>query len=321
MGYPTYQDINLEEIKEPGIYKFWVGLITDQLGMPMYLPVIIAKGSRPGKTLGITAAIHGNEINGIPIIHRLFRKINPMKLSGIIIGIPVVNIPAFLNKERRFVDDVDLNHIMPGIKDGNVSEVYAYRFFHKVIEPVDYLIDFHTASFGRINSYYIRADMDDKITAEMTHLMNAQIVVHNPPYDGTLRGAASAIGIPSITLELGNPNIFQRRIIIKAYQGLKNVLSYLGFVETPIEEYGNKTIYCTESEWIYTDKGGILRVLPRVIDIVRQGDEIANIQDIFGENIHRYYAPYDGVVIGKSTSPINQTGGRILHIGKIKPNE
>ncbi len=316
--YPIINEININAIPAAGKYYFWLNFISDALGMPSRVPVMIAKGRKPGKTIGITAAVHGNEINGIPVIHRLFRKLDPEKLSGAIIAVPVVNIPAYMNKERRFIDSVDLNHIMPGKKDGNVSEVYAHLICEKIIHNFDYLIDLHTASFGRINSYYIRADMEESVTAEITRLMNAEIVVHNPPHDGTLRGAASAINIPSITLELGNPNVFQRRIIIRAYQGLKNVLSHLGFIDYRTMTEGRRTIYCSDSEWIYTSGGGILRVHPGVTDIIKKGTEIANLQDIFGMTLHNYYAPYNAIVIGKSTSPINQTGGRIIHLGKIK---
>lgn len=319
--HPSIHEIDLKAIDKPGKYKFWLDLVTSPLGIPLKLPVMIAKGAKPGKTMGITSALHGNEINGIPIIHRLFRKLNTDTLNGAIIALPVVNIPAYFNKQRRFIDNVDLNHIMPGVHNGTVSEVYAYRFFEKVVKKVDYLVDLHTASFGRINSYYIRADMDEKITAAMTRLMNAEIVVHNPPHDGTLRGAASAIGIPAITLELGNPNTFQKRIILSAFHGFVNVLSYLGFINTPISEKERETVYCSSSEWIYTSEGGILRVLPGVTQIIDEGQEIANIQNIFGETIETYRAPYRSIVIGKSTFPINQTGGRIMHIGKIIGHE
>ncbi len=317
MTNPTIHDIDLNQIKKPGKYKFWLELITSPMGVPMRLPVMIIKGATPGKVMGITSALHGNEINGIPIIHRLFRKIEPENLKGSIVAVPVVNVPAFLNKERRFVDNVDLNHIMPGVENGTVSEVYAYRFFHRVVRNFDYLVDLHTASFGRINSYYIRSDMNEEVTAEITRLMNAEIVVHNPPMDGTLRGAASAINIPAITLELGNPNVFQKRIILSAYKGFMNVLSYLGFTEGAEVDDVRNTVYCSSSEWIYTTEGGILRVLPDVTDKITKGERIAYIQNIFGETIEDYIAPYDSIVIGKSTFPINQTGGRIMHIGKV----
>ena len=123
------------------------------------------------------------------MIQRLFREIDVNELRGTIIGVPVVNVPSFMRKKRRFNDGVDLNHIMPGKKNGNVSQIYAYRFIERLVKHFDYLIDLHTASFGRVNSYYVRADMEQEATKELALLQNADIIVHNPPSDGTLRGA------------------------------------------------------------------------------------------------------------------------------------
>ena len=101
--------------------------------------------------------------------------------------------------------------------DGNVSQVYAYRFFNRIVKHFDYLLDLHTASFGRINSYYIRADMANEIVRKMAFLQNAQIIVHNHPSDKTLRGTADQLGIPSITVEVGNPNVFQKWSFSRAF--------------------------------------------------------------------------------------------------------
>ncbi|MEM1123056.1 MAG: succinylglutamate desuccinylase/aspartoacylase family protein, partial [Bacteroidota bacterium] len=198
-------NLDFEQVPTGTIQRYWLNLVTDGMGQPVQVPIIVAKGRKAGKVLGLTAAVHGNELNGIPVIQRIFKEININELQGIIVGVPVVNIPSLLRKKRRFIDGQDLNHIMPGKPNGKVSEVYAWRIFHKIIQQFDYLVDLHTASFGRINSYYIRADMEDPVVKQMALLQNAQIIVHNPPSDGTLRGAADEKGIPAITLEVGNP--------------------------------------------------------------------------------------------------------------------
>jgi hypothetical protein len=207
---------------------------------------------------------------------------------------------------------------MPGKSDGNVSEVYAYRFFHKIVNQFEYLLDLHTASTGRINSYYIRADMAEPITRKMAMLQNAQIVVHNPPLDGTLRGAAESLGVHAITLEVGNPNTFQKGHIRTGLTGIHNLLIHLGMTEGEIELGEHLPIICDRSYWLYTDRGGILNVIPQVAEIVEKDQVVARMHNIFGDMIREYRAPEKGVVIGKSVSPINQTGGRILHLGMIR---
>lgn len=314
-GTKVVTELDLENVPKGTMCRYWIHLVNDGLGMPVYVPILVAKGKKKGPVLGLTAAVHGNELNGIPVIQRLFKEFNIEQMRGTIVGVPVVNIPSLLRNRRRFIDGTDLNHIMPGREDGNVSQVYAYRIVNRVVRYFDYLVDLHTASFGRVNSYYIRADMKEPVTRQMAMLQNAQIIVHNPPSDGTLRGAADALGIHAITLEVGNPNTFQKGLIRSGLTGIHNLLHYLEMTEGEIEQAELPAIGCERSYWLYTDTGGILTVHPSVTDRVKKGQLIASLRNIFGDLIREYHAPEDGVVIGKSVSPINQTGGRILHLG------
>lgn len=312
---PTILEFNLEDTPPKTIKKYWLKLISDGLGNAVSIPVMVARGKKDYPIVGVTAAVHGNELNGISVIQRLFSEIDVEELNGTIVGIPVVNIPSFARKKRRFNDGVDLNHIMPGKENGNVSHVYAYRFIDRIAKKFNYLLDLHTASFGRVNSYYVRADMSHPITKKLALLQNAQIIVHNPPSDGTLRGAADELGIHAITLEVGNPNTFQKKLIRSGIEGVHNVLSHLKMIPDQIESPERETIICQKSYWVYTDKGGLLTIHVNLLDILKKGELIASLRDVFGELIAQYYAPEAGVVIGKSISPVNQSGGRILHLG------
>jgi predicted deacylase len=160
--------------------------------------------------------------------------------------------------------------------------------------------------------------MSDETVRKMALLQNAQIIVHNPPSDGTLRGTADELEIPAITLEVGNPNLFQKGMIRDGLTGIHNLLGYLGMYDSEVEEISDETIICKKSYWIYSDVGGLIAVHPKVTELVKIGDTIATVRNIFGDIIEEYKAPEDGVVIGKSVSPVNQTGGRILHLGIVK---
>lgn len=310
-----YVDVNRTPLGEKAYY--WLNFIGDGFGRPIQIPIMVARGLESGPTLGLTAAVHGNELNGISVIQRLFNEVDAQELRGTIVGVPVVNVPAFIRKKRRFNDGVDLNHIMPGKSDGNVSQVYAYRLMDRVIKHFDFLLDLHTASTGRINSYYIRADMDQDIVQDMAMLQNADIIVHNPPSDGTLRGAADALGIPAITLEVGNPSTFQKRLIRSGVDGIHNVLCMLEMIDDEPAEALTESVLCKSSAWIYTDKGGLLTIPVDLRQVVEKGEKIAELRDIFGRKIKAYFSPRRGIVIGKSISPVNQTGGRILHLGHL----
>jgi predicted deacylase len=310
--------LNIDDTPRGEKKYYFLKLISDGFSSYISVPVMVARGEKKGPVLGVTAAVHGNELNGIPVIQRLFNEVDASELTGTIVGIPVVNVPAFNRKKRRFNDGVDLNHIMPGKIDGNISQVYAYRFMQRIVTQFDYLLDLHTASSGRINSYYVRADMEKPVVRKMALLQNPDIIVHNPPSDGTLRGAADDLDIPAITLEVGNPSTFQKKLIRSGVEGIHNVLCHLKMIDDEIIKIERKTVMCQSSKWIYTDVGGLLTIQVELRQMVKKGEKIAEIRNIFGSKIKEYFAPEDGIVIGKSVSPVNQTGGRILHLGIIK---
>lgn len=301
--------------------RLLIELVQDAVARPVSVPVIVARGRHDGPVLGITAALHGNELNGIPVAHRLMDDLNLPSLHGTLVAVVVANVPGYLRNQRRFPDGTDLNHIMPGTPDGNDAEVYAHRLMDRIVRRFDYLIDLHTASFGRINSLYIRADLTHPTTARMAHLHRPQIILHNPPSDGTLRGQAMALGIPAITVEIGDPHVFQPRHIRPTLAGIRRVLIELGMTPQRSVKSGTSYIVCERSKWLYTDAGGILRVLPDVTDRVEEGEIIARQRNLFGQLVQEYRAPHAGVVIGKSVNPTGQTGARILHLGRIAPDD
>ena len=169
-----------------------------------------------------------------------------------------------------------------------------------------------------IKSLYVRVDMSDKASAELAYLQNPQIIVNNKSRDGSLRAAAAKIGIPAITVEVGDPQMFQKRLIRFSLIGLHNIIGHFKMLPLATEKGRHPPILCDRSYWIYTTHGGILEVLPHVAERVQKGDLIARQTNQFGDIVQEYIAPEDGIVVGKSTNPISPTGARILHLGLEK---
>ena len=157
--------------------------------------------------------------------------------------------------------------------------------------------------------------MADKKTARLARLHNPEIILNNDPKDSTLRGYAEELGITAVTLELRDSQIIQDRVVEDGINGVKNVLYDLEMLEGTIDSRRDETVLCDSSYWIYSDEGGILDVHPSVAALITEGQEIAQVNNIFGEITRKYTAPESGIVIGKSINPINQTGSRILHLG------
>jgi len=309
------EELIVEKCAKASITYLQVGLTHNGLGQMVGLPVMVARGARPGPVFGITSAVHGNEINGIPVIHRLFEALDLLKLRGTVVGVPVVNINGLLLGQRAFKEYMDLNTIFPGKPNGNDVQVFAHRFSERVLCKFNYLVDLHTASFGRVNSLYVRADLTGEITATMARLQRPEIILHNKASDGTMRGHAMTLGIPAITVEVGNPYRFHHEYIKSTLSGLKRVLSEVGMIPKRVHSAAPPPILCTSSYWLYADHGGILEVAPNVTDRVEKGQQIAKLSDIYGFPLRTYTAPEDGVVIGKSVHPVGQSGARILHLG------
>lgn len=319
MTTPTAEHVtqlNPGDVPPGEVRRYHLELMRDPLSNPICIPVMIARGVSKGPVFGITAAVHGNEVNGIPIIQRLFAELDPTVLRGTVIGVPVVSAYAFVNATRTFLEGFDLNRIMPGRHDGNVGQVYANRVLERLVKHFHYFVDVHTASFGRVNSLYVRADLRDARSRRMAFLQSPEIIVHNEARDGTLRDAAMELGIAAITVEVGDPLRFQRRMIRDSLFGIRAILHEFGFIPSAsLDGTDDPPVVCSHSRWIYADGGGLLEVLPNLADHVRANDPIARLRNPFGDVLTTYTAPFDAVVVGKSTNPVCRTGSRIVHLG------
>jgi uncharacterized protein len=296
--------------------KFKLNMVKNALGDFWQVPVMVAKGG-DGPVLGITAAIHGNELNGIPVIQQLWQEIDVETLKGTLVLVPVLNVPGFLNGTREYSDGTDLNRIMPGKRDGTSSQVYAYKVVTKLIRKFDYLIDIHTASVGRINSLYVRADMTNEIVAKMAELQEPEIIVNNSGENGTIRSEAQKKDIPCITIEMGDPHLFQKKHLRSSIFGLNNVMLDLGMIDGAREEIQRDAVVCRKSYWVYAQSSGILRVFPNLTNLIKKGDRIALICDVYGDVIEEILAPTDAIVVAKATDPVCQVGARVIHLGLI----
>ena len=299
--------------------KLFIELVENGIGRPIQVPVVVARGMKDGPIFGITAALHGNELNGIPVIHQLLDKINLKTLRGTIVCVIVANIPGLLAEQREFIDGQDLNHIMPGKPYGKLSQVYAFNLVDRITSHFDYLVDLHTASQGRVNSLYVRADLSEPMTAQMAYLLQPQIIVDNPASDYTLRGVAAEQGIPAITVEICDPATFQRDPIKRTLQGIRRILRHVGMVSTKQQNLviHKPPVLCKKSYWVLAQRGGMMRVTHRVTERLKKDDPICTQVNIFGEVVREYLAPEDGIVIGHCENPIGQTGARIMHLGVL----
>jgi len=292
----------------------FVRIWEDPTGQPVLLPVIVARGGVDGPVVGISATVHGNELNGIRIIHSLLQDLRLTTLRGTLLCAPIVNVPAFALRQRVFMDGRDLNHHFPGREHGRPVEQYARAFQRTFLPPCEHLVDIHTASEGRVNTMYVRADLEQPATRRLAELMNPEIILHVRGGDGTLRHAARARGIHAITVEAGNPSVFQGRMVFEGEVGILNILTELGMRDGEVA-MDRTPVVCRSSQWLRTTAGGLLETHFKLGERVARKQVLARTVDPFGYPLDTYRAPRDGVVIGMARNPLAVPGTRYCHLG------
>ncbi|XOB63226.1 succinylglutamate desuccinylase/aspartoacylase family protein [Campylobacterota bacterium DY0563] len=285
---------------------------------PATLPIKIIRGKRNGPTVFISAAIHGDELNGVEIIRR-FKKLNILKrVKGTIILIPIVNIYGVMTLSRYMPDRRDLNRSFPGTKKGSLASRVAKTFFDEIVTKCDLGIDLHTASIHKSNLPQIRANINDEFTFKLAKAFEAPVILHSELRDGSLREAAQENNIPVLLYEAGEALRFDETSIRIGVKGIINVLRELEMIpKTPIKRK-RLPIITKSSQWIRATESGILRTIKRLGETVHEDEIIAYIDDTLDDESFEIKAQFDGVIIGKSEIPLVQEGDAIFHIAKFK---
>lgn len=290
------------------------------LSSSIQIPVTVIRGRRPGPTAFVTAAIHGDEINGVDIVRRLIFDIDHEKLSGTLIAIPVVNIPGFLTQSRYLPYHRDLNRYFPGRKKGNNAERIAWKLFKEVVSQCDFGIDLHTASMGRLNLPHIRGDMSHPRVRKLARAFGAAILVDNRGVEGSMRREATDSGVPTILFEAGETGKFSQKVSIAGFKGVLNVLYEMGmWEEKPTRKYKPPfQVIIKNSAWVRAKKGGILDLSVGPGDLIYKGDPIGSILNPFGKTVIELRSAMTGIVIGVTRAPLAIPGTAIIHVAQLK---
>jgi hypothetical protein len=283
-------------------------------GVPVASPVLVINGAQPGPTLCLTAAIHGDELNGIEMVRRVMHDISPNKLSGAIIGVPIVNVQGFRRGSRYLPDRRDLNRYFPGNPSGSAAARIAHSFFQNVVVHCDALIDLHTGSFERANLPQIRADLRDPDVVALAQGFGATVILHSTPGVGTLRYAATQAGIPALTLEAGGPLQLELAEVKHGVKGIESLIGSLGMMRR-IRFWGDPEPVYYRSTWVRAESGGILFSDVSLGATVRKGDLLGTITDPMNNERVELHAPYTGRIIGMARNQVVMPGFAAFHLG------
>ena len=290
-------------------------------GGAIRLPVHVQRGPRPGPTVLVTGAVHGDEYNGAAVVRHLIT--NPASLSrGSLVLVPVVNILAFEQRTRYMPDRRDLNRCFPGLTEGSLSSRYAATFFQEVVQKCSCGVDLHSAASPRTNYPNVRADLGDSECQKLAKMLGCEIVLDAKGIVGTLRREATTAGIPTVLLEAGETMRIEPGMVSYALGRVMSVLAGLGMVEgEPAKPKFQAVI--KKNFWIRADFGGILHFHVSAGDVVRKGQRIATQTNVIGDELAEVRSSSDGFVIGMTTAPTVLPGDPICHLavprGGLKP--
>ena len=283
-------------------------------GVPVSTPVLVINGAQPGPTLCLTAAVHGDELNGIEMVRRVLHDLSPDEVSGAIIGIPIVNVQGFRRGSRYLPDRRDLNRYFPGNPTGSAAARIAHSFFISVVAKCDALIDLHTGSNDRANLPQIRADLRDPDVVTLTQGFGSMVILHSTPSVGTLRNAATRAGIPSLTLEAGGPSQLELNEVRHGVKGIETLMNTLGMIKKR-SLWGNPEPVYYRSSWVRADNGGILLADVSLGSTVREGDLLGTINDPMSNARSELRSPYSGRIIGMARNQVVMPGFAAFHVG------
>lgn len=297
--------------------------MADFAGMRMAVPVWIARGEQPGKTLAVTAGIHGDELNGVEIARRIFVETDPQQLAGTLVVLPVLNRHGFLAGNRYMSDRRDLNRAFPGNPNGSSANIIAHAVFEPVIKRADALVDLHTASDRRINLPQIRTDLSSPAALELAQSFGVGVVLNGAGPEGSLRRSALDAGVPAIIYEAGGAYILQIEEIERGVEGVRNVMRHLEMIPSQGAADPPKATVYKKTRWLRVPPGaaGMFLTSCKTGDEVKRGQKLGEVVDPLSDQTASIVAPDDGVIIGMVVPTVLYTGDALFHIGLEKLEE
>ena len=285
-------------------------------GAELTMPVHVVRGRKAGPSLFVSAAIHGDEINGVEVVSRLLRMRQIDRLRGTLIAVPVVNVYGFMSYSRYLPDRRDLNRSFPGSERGSLAARMAHLFMNEVVANATHGIDLHTGAQHRTNLPHVRVTSHDDAAFEMARSFGAPVVIKSEVRDGSLRQAAAERGVPLVVFEGGEALRFDEWAIRAGLRGVLATMHHLDMLPTRRKEKRKLTspVIATSTRWVRAAAGGVLRARVAIGERVAAGSLIGEIGEPYGREPLQVRAPSDAVVLAHTQLPVVNEGDALFHL-------
>ncbi|BFM10111.1 succinylglutamate desuccinylase/aspartoacylase family protein [Simiduia litorea] len=284
---------------------------------PLTIGVEVIHGKHDGPVLLVTAAIHGDELNGIEVCRRLSKSPALDKLKGTLILVPVVNAFGFIQQIRYLPDRRDLNRCFPGSEKGSLGSRIAFLLRTELLSHCTHVVDLHTGAIHRSNLPQIRGNLENEENLELAHAFGAPVVLHSSNLDGSFRDAADKLGKPFILYEAGQALRFDEASINGGVKGVLGVMTHLGMLSRKPGKKALESIVALSSQWIRANHDGMMVANVELGERVKKDDLLALIVDPYGSMELEVRSPANGIIIGRNNIPVVNEGEALFHIARF----
>jgi predicted deacylase len=281
----------------------------------LHMPVEVICGRKPGPVMFVSAAVHGDELNGVEIIRRLLKRKALKSIRGTLLAIPIVNVHGFLNQSRYLPDRRDLNRSFPGSAKGSIAARLANLFIKEIVSKAEYGIDLHTGALHRSNLPQIRANLDHPATLDIARVFGTPVIINSDIRDGSLRACAFERGMPVLIYEAGQALRFDEISIRAGLRGILHVMRHIGMLPVLKNPKLAAPVVAKSTSWVRAPDSGIVSSKVKLGNSVHKGQKIALISNPVGDAEAAVLAPFDGIVIGQSNLPLAHEGDALFNLG------
>lgn len=307
---------------ERSVVKDTIFKISTTDNVSVDIPVTIINGAEKGPTFTIIAGVHGMEYSTMISLLELRKEIDPQKLKGNLIIIPIVNVESFY-KRTPFInplDNLNLNRVFPGSATGSITEVMADWMTKEVFGVTDVLLDMHGGDVGEdlvpFICYYENQEFKQqtKLASRLSEISGFDTVVSYPYILQDDQPAMYAFkqavrqGITALSIEIGKLGNWDKAEVSFTKDAIYRMMAELKMFENDkVEPVRAAKIHYNRQAYISAPVQGVFYSNNKAGDTVKKGEKIGYITDIFGNKIQEILAPESGTVLYKvGTPPVNK---------------
>ncbi|MEO1067732.1 MAG: succinylglutamate desuccinylase/aspartoacylase family protein [Cyanobacteria bacterium J06638_6] len=323
-GVPVISQLSVHDLAPRQRLRFYFQGVQMGTGQHWYVPVVVAKGDRPGPCIGLISGVHGDEVSGINAVQQVMAQIDSAAMAGSVIAVLGVSRPAIESTQSFWPSAqqggvaIDMNRIWPGDEGGDNPAIrHAGLLWNRLlIHNIHAAIDYHTITTGSAFTLFMFADLRQPAIRQMAELFPVEQVKDDPGLSGTLETALVKAGIPALTVEIGEGRRFEPQKIALAVEGSLNVLKHYNLVagELGCTAADVGTVFGDSLETVRAVYGGFVEVLVGLRDRVTCGQTLARQRNAFGELVFEYHAPVAGEVAVVVRDSLCEPGTRIVQI-------